>query len=142
MIYSDTLPLVCFPMRIDWENLNPPTPDPYPAPSQPACEMPIETWPAPVEQLAALAATLGWAIEAVKQARGYLPHSSYGTPGNAEKTSWSIRMSRGQERALAVRMDAAWTSFWHWSPAGRMLPAKNLTEFRAMINKELPKEGE
>lgn len=122
--------LVCFPMP---ENLLViPEPAQFPPPLTGATTRPVDDWPGPVEQLAALAATLGWNLK-VTYAHGFTPHARLGTPSAMPKESWAIRLNRGDERAVAVRMAGMWSSFWYWSPNTLMRRSDTLIDFRARL---------
>lgn len=109
-------PLVCFPLRIDWEassEYQAPV-EPYPVPSAVGHFVTVEAWPQPVKSLVAWANASGWSA-LVTRAVGTMPHASYGTP-TTEKESFAVRMAHGSRRAVAVRRGTAWDSFWTWGP--------------------------
>lgn len=105
-------PLHCFPLRLDWEYATgwKPAAEPYPAPLATSTDKPA---PGPVANLYKTAVLLGWTPE-VTYAHGFMPHATHGRPGEA-KESWAVRLSRGEQRAVAVRLGAAWSSLWTWS---------------------------
>jgi len=88
---------------------------PYPAPAltsaMPACDV----VPGPVMLLKWHAECLGWICLSPRQSIGHVPHASHGTPSEKAKTLWSLRMMRGDRRAVAVRTDGSWSSLWTWS---------------------------
>lgn len=100
-----------------------------------------EDWPDPVADLAALARRSAWLYQ-VTYAKGWTPHASYGTPSAKPKESWALRMRRGQERAVAVRMDGSWSSFWYWSPDTLMSRSKLLEDFRQVLSTGYPQAGQ
>lgn len=108
-------PLHCFPLRIDWEMATgwKPAAEPYPAPLRPSYEPAPITAPAPVTQLRKVLAPFGWTAE-VTYAHGCMPHATHGRPGEPQE-SWAVRLVRGPQRAVAVRLGAAWSSLWTWS---------------------------
>lgn len=88
--------------------------EPYPAPlytsDAPAAGLEAS---GPARILAAVAARHGWTSR-ITFANGYLPHAAYGTPSKTPKKSEAVRLSRGAQRAVAVRMDGSWVSLWTW----------------------------
>lgn len=77
-----------------------------------------DVMPGPVHDLVALAESRGWITSEPQYAEGFTPHASHGTPSAKPKTSWAVRMRRGEMRAIAVRMDGSWTSLWVLGPDG------------------------
>ena len=69
----------------------------------------------PAQDVLRLAHSHGW-TGAITQARGHVPHATHGTPGKVAKVSDALRLTRGQQRAVAVRMGDKWESLWTWSP--------------------------
>lgn len=105
---------------------------PFPAPSVTSLDPHEAVQPGPVVDLEALAVLYGWRTK-VTHAVGHVPHASYGTPSAKAKTSWAIRAMRGTDRAVAVRVDGAWSSFWTWSPAQLMTCSLTLAEFQGRL---------
>lgn len=89
--------------------------EPYPAPVLSSRDVARHPVPGPVAELRTYALDHGWTTDEPRQSIGYLPHATYGTPGKTAKTLWGLRMKRGNERAVAVRVDGMWGSFWTWS---------------------------
>lgn len=105
---------------------------PFPAPSVTSLDPHDAAQPGPVVDLEALAVLYGWRTK-VTHAVGHVPHASHGTPSAKAKTSWAIRASRGLDRAVAVRMDGTWTSFWTWSPSQLMVRSPTLADFHGRL---------
>ena len=117
-----TGPLVAFPLRSEWEKAAGVVQqeEPYPAPlvtSEDGMDA-VLPHPAPVDELAAYAEGLGWEVVRITYAEGWMPHSIHGTPGSRPKTSWAVRMRRGDQRAVAVYMGSAWKTMYVLSAAG------------------------
>lgn len=87
---------------------------PYPAPSLTSVMPYAQPASKPAAALLLLAGAHGWQ-GVITFARGRMPHSIHGTPGAAEKFSEALRLSRGDRRAVAVRMGGSWSSLWTWS---------------------------
>lgn len=68
-----------------------------------------------VAGLLQLAVNLGWQGR-ITWACGYVPHATLGTPGKTAKESQAVRLTRGDQRAVAVRMGGNWESLWTWAP--------------------------
>lgn len=90
--------------------------EPYPAPLLTSRDAPRDPVPAPVAALVAYARSQGWTVEEPRQAIGYVPHATHGTPGVTPKVSWRARMRRGTDRAVAVKVGDKWDAMWTWSP--------------------------
>lgn len=107
-------PLVCFPMRLDWEMAQGPMvrPQTFPSPLVTSLDGQEGSMvvPDPVEGLRAYAAALGWRA-AVRYSEGWVPHGTTGVP-IGPKVLWSVRMSLGASYAVAVREDATWRTLW------------------------------
>jgi len=89
--------------------------------------------PAPVDDLEAYAASLGWDVM-ITYAKGWVPHASWGTPNKGDaRESWGVRLRRGPFRAVAVRMGGTWASMWTWSDTDRFTHHQTLTAFREAI---------
>ena len=126
-------PLVCFPMRLDWEKTRPGVlPDSFPAPTVTSHEPVPDRMPGPVAALVRLAESRGWTV-LVTYSLGYEPHARLGTPSAKPKAKWALRMSSGTRRAIAVRTDDAWSSFWDWSPEQFMQRSATLAAFERML---------
>lgn len=119
---------------------------PFPPPGE-APPIELESYPAPVltsEQptdrvatptaaaLLALAESRGWTGR-ITFAAGLLPHASYGTPGKTVKASEAVRLARGGQRAVAVRMGDSWSSLWSWSPVQFFVRHATLDVFREAL---------
>jgi hypothetical protein len=124
-----------FPPRRIEPAMSAPVEAPFPRPRVASTD-PIPSYavqPGPVTQLKALAEGKGWLVS-VTYSEGYEPHATTGRPSAKVKTKWALRMRRGQERAVAVRTDNAWTSFWHWSPlTTRPVGSGGLGEFEKVL---------
>jgi len=107
--------------------------EPYPAPLHTSDMEPKDQVPAPVAGLKAYAEACGWRVSAPRQAIGFLPHATHGTPGDEPKVSWSLRMMRGSRMAVAVRMGSSWSSFWAWSDQEFFRRCGTLAEFREAL---------
>lgn len=68
----------------------------------------------PAGNLILYAIKMGWRGE-ITYARGHVPHARLGTPSAEAKFSEAVRLHRGRERAVAVRMGGSWESLWTWS---------------------------
>lgn len=88
--------------------------------------------PGPVADLETYAQEHGWTVS-LTYSEGYEPHATTGRPSAKIKTKWAVRMVRGQERAVAVRTDAAWSSLWFWSPTQFFKESGGLTEFKRVL---------
>lgn len=109
---------------------------PYPAPLV-TSDDPIPagvTKPRPVADLEALARSVGWNVRST-YAEGYLPHAAHGTPGKEPKRSWAVRLERNGSRAVAVRTEDVWTSFWVWSRERGRHRILGLDNFRADLKR-------
>jgi hypothetical protein len=107
--------------------------EPYPAPLL-TSEMPAPGIEAsgPARILAAVAARHGWTSH-ITFANGYLPHAAYGTPSAKPKKSEAVRLSRGAQRAVAVRMDGSWVSLWTWGRDTFFTRSDGLEAFTTII---------
>ena len=85
----------------------------YPAPSLTSVMPYGKPASAPAASLYALALAHGWQGE-ITYARGCPPHATHGRP-TAERFSEAVRLHRGDQRAVAVRMGGSWASLWTWS---------------------------
>lgn len=84
--------------------------EPYPAPLL-TSDMPTDRVASkPAADLLKLAQSHGWQGR-ITHAQGYVPHATTGKPG-ALKSSEAVRLARGDQRAVAVRMGGSWDSFW------------------------------
>lgn len=110
-------PLVCFPLRIEWEVANGLTATPVPAYPPPLTDsdtvLSIDA-PRPVTDLEMYAMQHGWTVR-LTYSEGWEPHATHGRPGDKPKIKWAVRMRRGSQRAVAVRTEDKWSSFWTWS---------------------------
>lgn len=71
--------------------------------------------PKPVADLERVVALYGWEYMTT-YASGWVPHATHGRATSEDpKPSWAVRMRRGTQRAVAVRMGNAWASIWTWS---------------------------
>jgi hypothetical protein len=123
-------PLHCFPLRVDWEmatGWKPPA-EPFPAPLATSTDKPA---PAPVANLCKMAVLAGWA-PTVTYAHGFMPHATHGRPGEA-KESWALRLTRGGQRAVAVRLGASWSSLWTWSSTQFFVRHGTLESFKRAL---------
>lgn len=124
--------LVCFPMRSEWDALHPATAETFPKPSVTSNDPVPERMPGPVGALVRLAELKGWKV-AVTYSMGHEPHARLGTPSAKPKAKWALRMVAGTRRAVAVRTDDEWTSFWDWSPEQLMQRSGTLAAFERML---------
>jgi hypothetical protein len=123
------------PSVLDFSRIEPEPARAVPPPLQAAIEVPESSWPDPVRTLAARAVLSEW-IYRVTYAKGYVPHGTTGRPSAKPKQTWAVRMMRDDCRAVAVRTDAAWTSFWTWSPRRMMERSLTLAGFMDRIGKD------
>jgi hypothetical protein len=153
------VPLVCFPLRADWEQVklreNHPNGVPYqyrqnsgeyreqyqelltsrptfPIPTVTSDDPVPEVMPGPVAGLLRLAESKGWTV-LVTYSKGHEPHATYGTPSAKPKAKWALRMINGDRRAVAVRTDDAWSSFWDWAPDQFFQRAPSLAAFERVL---------
>lgn len=104
-------PLVCFPMRIEWEMTKTKVAKPYPGPRFTTADGHAEpARPGPVSELERLALDLGWRVRVMHSA-GHPPHSTTGAP-LAYREVWSVRMARLGDYAVAVREGDKWQTMW------------------------------
>lgn len=110
-------PLVSFPLRLDWERTLPPAGrEPWPDPELVNREVAADGKTA-VRDLVVLAQAHGWTA-VVTQARGAWPGVA-GRP-TIQRESLAVRLNRGDERAVAVYVEAAtgrtwaWDALWAW----------------------------
>jgi hypothetical protein len=114
----------------------PAEPEPFPAPLVTSRD-PIPAGivePGPVAQLEAYAAEHGWQTQ-VAYSEGCLPHATHGRPVGPKKL-WSVRLERNGARAVAVRHDDTWKSFWMWSPRRMRERAAGLEVFKVEIGRD------
>lgn len=104
----------------------------YPAPVLTSMDTPPGPPSQPALDLLAYAHLLDWE-GVITQAKGHVPHATYGTPGKAAKYSDAVRLRRGQQRAVAVRMDGDWASMWTWSPEQFFARRRLLEEFKEAL---------
>lgn len=108
-----------------WEGNGPPGPvdfsrvpevveQPFPAPILTSDTDSVITPSQPAGALLALASGSGWA-GVITHAHGHMPHATHGRPSAAAKKSEAVRLVRGNQRAVAVRMGGSWSSLWTWS---------------------------
>src|SRR5690242_5567385 len=101
-------PLVCFPLRSEWNMLHPEREEAFPEPLRRSTDTGgTPGVPEPVLKLQALAERAGWRSR-VTYAVGYMPHATHGRPGVSPKASWALRMARGPFRAVAVQVEGSW----------------------------------
>jgi hypothetical protein len=99
--------LVCFPLRCEWDALNPLTAPAWPSPVHTSLMPAPQDVPDPVSDLAVWARTFGWKT-LVTYSEGWVP----GQRSEKAKKIWAVRCSRGTRRAVAVREDGSWHSLW------------------------------
>jgi len=104
----------------------------YPAPSLTSDQPYDQPSSGPAAGLLKHAMTLGW-DGVITYARGHVPHATHGTPGKDAKFSEALRLQRGDQRAVAVRMDGSWTSLWTWSPSQFFTRHKTLEAFQGAL---------
>lgn len=105
---------------------------PFPAPSL-TSDTPADSIPSqPAAGLLAWAQAHGW-DGVVTFARGHVPHATHGRPSAEAKFSEAIRLYRGRERSVAVRMGGSWTSLWTWSDEVFFTRHATLDAFRQAI---------
>lgn len=106
--------------------------EPYPAPLL-TSDMPTDRVASkPVADLLKLAQSHGWHGK-ITHAEGYVPHATTGRPSAASKSSEAVRLARGDQRAVAVRMGGSWDSFWTWSSTQPHRRCKLLAEFKGVL---------
>lgn len=105
----------------------------YPAPLHTSVMEPKDPTPGPVLLLKGHAERCGWQVLSPRQAIGFLPHATYGTPGKVAKTSWALKMMRGSRRAVAVQFGGSWLSFWTWSDQEFFRRYATLAEFKEAL---------
>lgn len=92
----------------------PPAPEPFPLPEHTSNQPHPQAIPQPVVSLNLLALMAGWGV-LLTHSRGHVPHATTGRPLRGAKELWALRMSRGDQRAVAVRQGDKWASLWTWS---------------------------
>lgn len=88
--------------------------------------------PKPIMDMARYADAAGW-DHMITYAKGWVPHATHGRPSEKPKESWAVRMKRGEQRAVAVRMDAQWASLWTWAADSPFVHHKGLGEFKEAV---------
>ena len=117
---------------VDFSRPAEPEPEPYPAPAL-TSDMPSDQKPsAPAAALLSLAVAHGW-TGTITHAHGNPPHATHGRP-LAAKASEAVRLGRGQQRAVAVRMGGSWTSLWTWSPSQFFTRHATLEAFKMALS--------
>lgn len=112
-----------------------PQPEPvkaFPAPVLTSTDEPARSFSGPASLLLAEAAGQGWE-GLITQAEGHVPHATHGRPGVAAKFSEAVRLTRGAQRAVAVRMGGSWSSLWTWSPDQFFTRHSTLDAFKAAL---------
>lgn len=113
-------PLHSHPLRVDWENAQPPVPESHAWPAPEKVSTPVTEYggKAPVADLVDRVRARGWTV-LVTEARGCLP--SVGQRPSRQRTSYAVRMAQGTRRAVAVYTEPsgesgtwAWDSLWWW----------------------------
>jgi hypothetical protein len=104
--------------------------EPYPAPLLTSRDpVPPGTVAQPVVlELARLFDVHGWQ-HMITFAEGYVPHAAYGTPSKLPKKSQALRLQRGRQQAIAMRLGASWDIF-QARDAGRPSRYGTLEAFR------------
>jgi hypothetical protein len=126
-------PLACFPIRSEWEKTQPAVlPDSFPIPAVTSDDPVPDVIPGPVSRLVVLAESKGWTV-LVTYSKGHEPHAKLGTPSAKPKVKWALRMVKGARRAVAVRTDDAWSSFWDWAPDQFFQRAPSLAAFERAL---------
>jgi hypothetical protein len=126
-----------------WEGDGPPGPvdfsrpaepelEPYPAPSLTSDTASPRVASKPASDLIMHAIRNNWAGD-ITYACGYVPHATHGRPGAIEKFSEALRLSRGDQRAVAVRMGGSWDSLWTWSTSQFFTRHATLAQFREAL---------
>lgn len=132
----------CFPMRQEWETLNPPTEDPYPAPvTHSRGPLPLTfPIPKPAALLAELAREHSWEVR-MQYSQGNVPHSTTGAPG-ALRDLIGLRfgahpITPRQAYAVYSRPAAggtwAWSSVMIWGPDLPPFGGCGVTELKAYL---------
>lgn len=117
---------------VDFSRPEPEEAKPFPAPSLTSTDDPVRSFSGPSSQLLAEAIRLGWQ-GTITQAEGHVPHATHGRPGATAKFSEAVRLTRGSQRAVAVRMGGSWTSLWTWSPDQFFTRHKTLAAFQEAL---------
>ena len=100
---------------VDFSRPAEPEPENFPAPLLTSEQDTEQAEPsAPARDLLAHAEQLGW-TGTITRAEGWVPHATHGRPSSKPKVSEAVRLSRGLQRAVAVRMGGSWNSLWTWS---------------------------
>jgi hypothetical protein len=112
-----TDPLVCFPLKIDWENTLPPTMEEFPAPVLHSRMSRALTFPMPdpVLKLSEFAREHSWEVR-VQYSQGHQPHAKTGRPG-ALKDVIGLRFGAHpvtDRQAYAIYMRNAGGGTWTW----------------------------
>lgn len=122
---------------VDFSRPTEPETGPYPAPTL-TSDMPLRQPPSrPARDLLTLAQTHGWNGR-ITQAEGHVPHASWGTPGKSPKFSEAVRLRRGDQCAVAVRVGGSWASLWTWAPTQFFTPHKTLAAFQEALPVDNP----
>ncbi len=106
---------------------------PFPAPTLTSGMPHEEPTSRPAAALLLLAQECGWTGH-ITQARGHVPHATTGRPSAEAKFSEALRLARGSERAVAVRLGGSWTSLWTWSASRFFARHATLEAFKVALN--------
>lgn len=136
-------PLVCFPLRTDWEGTLPVgLREPFPAPALPSRQSRALTFPTPsaVLALAEYAREQSWEVR-TQYSQGHVPHGTTGKP-SALKDMIALRFGRHpmtDRQAYAVYSRNAsggtwtWTSVMIWGPDLPPYGGCGITEIKAYL---------
>jgi hypothetical protein len=112
-----------------------PEKEPFPVPLHTSDMSHTLRWPQPVTDIVHAAHVHGWENR-ITYAQGWVPHATHGTPSARPKQLWAVRLRRGDQRAVAVRADDSWKSFWTWSPRRMMVRTSLLADFKALLGED------
>lgn len=120
--------LVCFPLKCEWDALTSAPLIPWPTPVHTSLMPAPQDIPDPVSDLAVWARCFSWSV-LVTYSEGWVP----GQKSEAPKKVWALRCSRGSRRAVAVREDGSWRSFWVWSDTQFFTRVSLLDQFKQAV---------
>lgn len=131
-------PIHAFPLRTEWDALQPIYKEPWPKPDMVNVDATQDSasWPRSVRSMVTKANTQGWSV-LVTKAKGSWPTT--GKKPSRARYSFAVRMSRGEDRAVAVYVEGvsekatwSWDTLYRWTSGQRATKFENITAFDAV----------